>query len=107
MVDSGSSYIVLPGYEFNSIIDMLSELSPCYKDSWTGINVIYCKESNDTLIYPDIIFSINGTNYTVSSDTYVQERTVDFEADIPEGEVMIKLLNMDGWETTILGINFF
>ena len=94
-MDSGSSYLVLPKKYFKKIFDELNKITKCTVDWY---NIISCK--NTELPLPDLVFKINGKNYTVPAASLY---TPSWEAS---DEFNVEICYILGWNEWILGITF-
>ena len=94
-MDSGSSYIVLPKKYYNMILTELRKITKCSTDWY---NQVTCK--NTDLPLPDLVFTINGKDYTVPAANLYSPSWESSD------EFYVEIIYLQGWDEWILGITF-
>lgn len=102
IVDSGTSYLLMPTTDFSEFTKYFKERSNCWVDSYYyGLYICECKDELEFEQYPNLDFSIDGKTYTMTKENYVERQA---------GMCIFKIMSMDFsyqepfW---IMGLTFF
>ena len=97
IVDSGTSYIGMPQSEYKALYDLLSVDHNCWA-TMIGNAMIICTCSEDYSDYPDLIFNLSGTEYSIPPESYLTSY----------GSICtINVMYMPSLSNWVLGLNFF
>jgi len=99
IVDSGTSYMLMPKPEFMAVIKMLSKQFVCQPyDDYP--EMYYCECSFYSFFnFPDLQMVIDGVVYTIPRSSYVQMYGWN--------TCQLNLMFYEDWSLWILGLNFF
>lgn len=102
IVDSGTSYLLMPTVDFNEFTKFFKERFTCWVDSYYyGLYICSCGDDADFAQYPNLDFNIDGKVYTMTKENYVERQG---------GMCVFKIMSMDFsyqepfW---IMGLTFF
>lgn len=98
VVDSGSSYILMPSSAFEVFMDDLNKVSNCWQDEYMQV---YC-ECAGSLYHelPELTFRIGGKNYRVPRESLYKPY------GFRQNNCYVEVSALDGWEEWILGLTF-
>ena len=94
-MDSGSSYIVLPKKYYDMIVTEIRKITRCSIDWYSQVS---CTKTTSPL--PDLVFTINGKDYTVPAENLYTQSLDDYN------EFYVEIVYLYGWDEWILGITF-
>ena len=100
IVDSGSSFVMMPEDEFKEFFDKLSEIANCLITNYMQIYCIVPREDYSKL--PEMhIETSEGFKYGVPRES-LYKYIVDFYPDL----VQVEISSTEGWNEWILGLTF-
>lgn len=100
LIDSGTSFVLLPYDERNSIVDSINQINPSFKCTYGQVSICNCESFDDTKLFPDIQFMIGGRNYFIPVENYILY-------DSFNSRCYNTLLTVKGLNFYIMGLNFF
>ena len=99
IVDSGSSYILLPEGKYWNFMDILGSITDVGTDEWSNV-YCYIGPPENLELMPDLIFTIDGKDYRVPRESLY---TPHFED--PEWYV-VEVMYLSGWNEYLVGLTF-
>ena len=100
VVDSGSSYILMPKKHFWAFYREIKRVSgaTCEVDWWNSLYCLYDAETYKKL--PELTFTVNGIDYRVPRESlYVP-------LDSYEHLLAVEITYIDGWDQWLFGLTF-
>ena len=98
IVDSGTSYLIMPPTNFMEVYDLLRQTHVCFLSN-AGMTFISCFcTDEDYENFPDLTYNIDGTDYKIPRSSYVSMSGTRCTVEIGSAR---------SWNYWILGLNFF
>lgn len=98
LIDSGTTFILLPEKDRNQLVDMVNDANPTYNCDYGQVS--QCKKCPGIDAFPDLYFMINDLPYVIPKEDYVLY-------DSWNKVCYIALITLPGLPYYILGLNFF
>ena len=100
LIDSGTSFNLLPWDDRTRIVDMINEMNPSFECTHGQISICHCGTSDGVDRFPDIHFNLMGKDYFIPVQDYVIY-------EMATGRCYNLLISIKGLDFYIMGLNFF
>ena len=99
IVDSGTSYIIMPEVSFMEVYRLVKQTHHCHLSD-VGMTIITCNcNPLDVYDFPDLTFTIDGVEYKIPRSSYVSMYGLR--------SCVVEVAYHVTWDYWILGLNFF